>query len=349
METKTKKSRSARVMRFLGRAVPAVFAATVLVACGGGGGGGGGDRGAAAPQPCDSQNSRGPGFALGSCAATATNVFQPVESDVVINGTDAYTMTLDFPSDLSSLDGTTGFTAANKPPELRNIIGELRGQAYENPAQPTAQLTPPYVALTDFFQARDRVSGGVVLSLQFAGFGTWEKFAGSGLAAFNEGYLGTWYASRPGAGTVTNQAPTIAGVYEGFVAGVIGDDGTRTPRVLNGRFGFSAPITLEVNAGGTIASATLGALSISFQEAGSSTLRTAQLALNTITFGASSVPPVAAGTVSSAAGAEASSSGVYQADYFGISGNLGEEIAGRLRFTTSNGLVAVGAFGAVRQ
>ncbi|HEY0878593.1 MAG TPA: hypothetical protein VGE10_09090 [Zeimonas sp.] len=341
MESNSKKSRNARVLSFLGRVAPAFLAAAVLAACGGGGGGGGGR--SSAPEPCDSQTSRGEDFALGSCAATTTNVFQPVTSNVVVNGTDSYTLTLDFPADLDALDTTAGFTAANKPPsDLRNIIGKLRGQAYENPVQP-GDLTPPYVAITDFFETSDFETTTALPSMQYASFGTWEKFAGSGINGFNEGYLGTWFAKRPG--SVVNTPPGTAATYEGRVVGVIGDDGERE-RVLNGRFGFSGPITIQV-AAGAITSATLGTLTISFQQAGA-TLEVADLALNAVTFGASSAPPALTGTVSSAAGSEASSTGTYEAQYFGA-GQPGAEIAGRLRFRTSNGLIAVGSFGAIRQ
>ncbi len=332
-------------MRFIGRAAPVVLAAGVLAACGGGGGGSGG--GPAPAQPCDSQTSRGDGFAIGSCAATTTNVFQPIDAKVVVNGVDAYTLELVFPSDLSSLNESgVPFLAANQPPdELRNIIGITQGQAYENPAQ-GSEILPPYVAITDFFQARNYVNKQPRPSLQYASFGTWEKFAGTGPAGFNEGYLGIWYAERPG--PVVFNAPDQAPTYAGTVVGIVGD-GPGEPKAIGGRYGFSAPITVHV-ANGRITDAQLGDLTISWQTPGA-TLETRELAMNPVVFGASSQPPgLLTGTVSSLGGNEASiASGVYEARYFGVVGDFGRDLAGRLRFTTSNGLVGVASFGAVRQ
>ncbi len=346
VESNSKKSPAIRALRFLGRAVPAALLAGALAACGGGGGGGGG--GSQAPEPCDSQNSRGEGFALGSCAATSTNVFQPIEANVVVNGTDSYTLTLGFPADLAPLGGTTGFTATNRPPsELRNIIGVLQGQAYEDPAQ-GQNLTPPYVAITDFFRAADFETDTPLPEFRFASFGTWEKFAGSGLDGFNEGYLGIWFAERPGPPNVVPNAPTVAGSYSGRVVGLVGD-GPGEPKAIGGRFGFSAPITIQV-AGGRITEAQLGELTISSQPAGGS-LTASNLAMNPVVFRESSLPPgPLIGALASGGGNEATiTSGEYEARFFGIAGEQGAEIAGRFRFTTSNGLFGVASFGAIRQ
>ncbi len=350
MESNTKKSPGARVIRFLGRTLPAVAFAAVLAACGGGGGGGGGGR--APAQPCDSETPRGggDGFALGSCAATSTNVFQPIETTVVVSGVDAYRLTLVFPGDLAGLGGTTDFTAAHKPPTaLRNIIGVLEGQAYESPAQ-GANINPPYVAITDFFQASNFETNTPLESLQFASFGTWEKFAGSGQAGFNEGYLGIWYAQRPGA--IEFHPPTLAGTYLGRVSGLVGS-GPGEPKAIPGRFGFSAPITLQVAPGGQISSAQLGELTISSQPVGG-TLVVEELALHPVVFDPSTAPPgLMTGAVTSTTGGQAGdasiSSGSYEARYFGIAGQHGQEIAGRFRFTASNGIVGVASFGAIRQ
>lgn len=346
MESNSKKSKGARAVRFLGRALPAVVLAGVLAACGGGGGGGGG-RGPAPAEPCDSQTSRGDGFALGSCAATTTNVFQPIDASVVVNGIDAYTLSLAFPADLSGHSGSTSFAAEHKPPSaLRNIIGILEGQAYENPKQGN-DINPPYVAITDFFQARNFETDTPLPSLQFASFGTWEKFAGSGPAGFNEGYLGIWYAERPQPPDIVDSAPTD-GSYAGRVAGLVGA-GPGDAKAIPGRFGFSAPIALQVM-GGRIMSAQLGDLTISSQPAGGSLLAE-DLALNPVVFGESTaLPGLLKGAVTSDPGGEASiTSGDYEARYFGIAGSFGQEIAGRFRFTTSNGIVGVASFGAMRQ
>ncbi len=345
MEDKSKKSGNARLMRLLGRAVPAVLAAGVLAACGGGGGGGDDDRGPSA-QPCNSQTSRGEGFAIGSCAATTTNVFQPIDAKVVVNGVDAYTLTLVFPSDLSSLDSVTGFTSTNKPPDaLRNIIGIMQGQAYENPMT-GKDIVPPYVAITDFFQATNYEDKKSQPSTQYVSFGTWEKFAGSGVEGFNEGYLGIWYAQR--SGVVIRTAPGD-GTYDGRVVGIVGD-GPGEPKAIGGRFGFSAPIVLQV-AGGRITGAQLGDFTRSFQLAGGS-LTVDELALNPVVFEASTTAPpgVMTGTVTSTGGSEASiRSGTYQAEYFGILGDPGREIGGRFRFTMSNSVIGVASFGAIRR
>lgn len=340
-------------MRFLGRSLPAVALAGVLAACGGGGGGGGGG-GPAPAQPCDSQTSRGDGFALGSCAATITNVFQPIEAEVLVGaGTDSYTLTLISPA-LPQLQGSTPFTSELRPPdELRNIIGVIQGQAYENPKQ-GAQAVPPYIALTDFFQARQceklkfnnqNIVGDcntVLPIFDFARFGTWERFDGSGIDGFNEGYLGIWYSPVSAAVRFDIAAPPSE--YQGRVVGLLGD-GPGDVKAVGGRYGFSAPITIEV-AGGRIQSAQLGALTISWLPTRES-LRWAELALNAVEFQPSSNAPLLTGAVVSAAGSEHSIvSGDYEARFLGVTGNPNVEIAGRFRFTASNGVVVVASFAA---
>lgn len=300
-------------------------------------------------QPCNSQTSRGEGFAIGSCAATTTNVFQPIESTVAVKGIDAYTLTLVFPADLSSLDSVTDFTSANKPPdELRNIIGVMQGQAYENPMT-GKNLLPPYVAITDFFQATNYENKQAQPPLQYASFGTWEKFAGAGLEGFNEGYLGVWYAERPAPPVIVPDEPLVAATYEGRAVGIVGVAGASAPdflKQIGGRFGFSAPITIQVS-GGRIQSARLNDLTISWQQAGA-TLNVAELDLNPVVFGDSTTPPgLLTGTVAS--DPAGSISGKYEARYFGIASDHAKEIAGRFRFTTSSGLVGVASFGAIRQ
>ncbi len=342
MESNSKKSQGMRAVRFLGRAVPAVLFAGVLAACGGGGGGGGGG-GQPPPQPCDSQTSRGDGFALGSCAATSTNVFQPILADVTVNGVDAYTLTLDFPAELSSLDDVVPFTSANRPSDAltRNIIGVLEGHAFEE-----NQGVPPYVAIVDFFEAFNLASGRIQLpTLNFVSFGMWEKFPG---ADFNEGYFGVWFAERPAASTVVGNEPDSA-TFTGRVIGIVGP-GPSEPKALNGRFGFSASIALEV-AGGRIIRAELGELTGSSQPEGGPR-EEFHLAVHPVVFSDSTVPPAMTGTVTSEIGihpGDASiSTGVYEARYFGIAGDHGKEIAGRFRFTTTSGLVGVASFAAIR-
>lgn len=341
-----------RPRRILLAALPAIVAA--LAGCGGGS-----DRHhrplpPPPPAPCVSQASQGEGFAIGSCGRTATNVFQPIDAVVAVpTPVDSYRLALAFPAALpgpggANLDGTTDFTAANRAPDARNVVGVLRGQAYENPPQ-TVSLNPPYVALTDFFTSREYTAlpaSAPVLMLTYASFGTWEKFAGTD---FDEGYFGSWYAGRPQSSS--NLGPTTSGQYSGQVVGIIAPEAPAAQSALNGRFGFSGPITIDVGATG-ILSATIGQLKVTFRRAGDTDLSEDELALRSIALAQSvgTAPATLTGTLHDGGGGlpgDASvASGAYEARFFGAPAHLGEEIAGRFRFRTSDGLVAVGSFGA---
>lgn len=340
-----------RRCRILCAAFPAIIA-VALAGCGGGSG----DPRPPIPPPvaCASQTSQGDGFAIGSCGRTFTNVFQPIDATVQIPlEADSYRLTLTFPAALpgpggTSLDGTTDFTAANRAPGIRDVVGVLRGQAYEEPPQPGA-LQPPYVALTDFSTSREHtaaITGTPLLQLTFASFGTWERFAGTD---FDEGYLGGWYAARPQSSS--NLGPTTSVQYGGQVVGIIAPGGPAAQTVLNGRFGFSGPITIEVGAIGVL-SATIGQLKVTHRSAGDTGIVEDDLALRSIALGQSvgTAPATLTGTLQDGGGGVPGDAfvtdGVYEARFFGAPARLGEEIGGLLRFRTSNGLVAVGSFGA---
>lgn len=351
MKATASNSLAQRPRRVLLAALPAIVAA-VLAGCGGGSSSG--HHRVPPPPPCISQASQGDGFAIGSCGRTVTNVFQPIDTAVAVPAdVDSYALTLVFPATLTgpggtSLDGTTDFTAANKAPEVRNVVGVLRGQAYENPAQP-GSLNPPYVALTDFFTSREHTAAPAsapLLMLTYASFGTWEKFAGTD---FDEGYLGGWYSGRPQ--STSNLAPTTGVQYSGQVVGIIAPESPAAQSALNGRFGFSGPITIDVGAA-SILSATIGQLKVTFRLAGDTNLSEDELALRAIGLGPSvgAAPAMLEGTLHDGGGGQPGdasvASGAYEARFFGAPGHQGEEIAGRFRFRTSNGLVAVGSFGA---
>lgn len=360
MDTKTNKHRFLRAARRIRTPLSILLLGGVLAACGGGGGGGGGG-GPPPPQPCQSQTSQGTGFALGSCAATLTNVFQPIEATVnvisVTSNAESYTLALDFPAALQSLDSNTIFGAGNRPPDsVRNIIGILRGQAFENPFNPT--LTAPYVAITEFFQSWDFQAPAAAPPrrvLSHVNFGTWEKVTGSGTteAAFNEAYFGAWFSPRT-AGTTVNTWPTDPpATYTGEVVGIIGPDGSSsTPVLFGGRFGFSAPITISVDGNG-ITTGTIGQITVTFQTQANADLSRQDLNIKPIAFSTSlgASPGTMTGTLTTGAGAGAgvvAGTGVYEARHFGIAGQFGIEIGGRVRFRTDDGSIAVGAFGARR-
>lgn len=347
-------------MRSIGRIVPAVLSAFLLAACGGGGsgsgtgsGGGDGSDGSGSAIPCEAQFSQGDGYAIGSCLATLTNVFQPVVADVTVQNA-GYILTLHAPASLPkvAVDPVAFTMAANQTPDAReqNMIGVLKGQAYESPLR--QKLEPPYIALVDFVHSLDYKSGDVVLDLTYASFGTWEQFPGTGPeGGFNEGYLGVWYAPRPKA--TSSLPPNETAEYRGQVAGIIATDGSgRALSDYGGRFGFSSPIDLRVDAQG-IASAETGDFTITFKRAPDSDLEEAEVQVKPVVFVRSVGLPGdrVSGGLSEGRGQPGDAgitSGQYEARFFGAQGHDGDEIAGLIRFTTKNGLVAVGAFGASR-
>lgn len=352
-----------RVFRFLRTAAAVLVTAGGLAACGGGSSGGvntGGGGGGGNAAPCLSTQGGGSGFALGSCLSTQTSVFQPVTASVVVNAAsvvdfpsqDGYTLSLLFPSGLQSqqsLDGTTGFTMANQPPASdRNIVGVLRGQAYESPLH--TELTPPYVALTDFHRnwsfATEPSSNPPLLAMSHASFGTWEKFPNS---TTNDGFLGVWYAPRDLSNNATWPAGPADIVYEGRAVGVIAPTGSTG--ALTQPFGFSGHVLITVDGGtGRIKSGQLDGMQISYRT--SSGLAVADPGIKTIALstGTGTSPNPTTGTLSTAAGGTGANlvSGDYEAKFFAPLGDPGAELAGQMRFTTDSGLVGVASFGAVR-
>lgn len=356
------KPKRSRVRRPLHAAVVALVAAAGLGACGGGssldiGNGGGG-----VPPACLSTQGGGSGYALGTCFPTATSVFQPVIAGVQVNpasvptypSLDAYTLSLVFPAELQaqqSLDGVTDFVSTDQPStDGRDIVGLLRGQAYERDSDTsTATLTPPYVALTDFHRPWDyRVdpaSTDPLIAMTYASFGTWEKFA---TAAFDESFLGVWYAPRGLANDANWPSSPGGREYAGHAVGIVAPGGPGAS--LTQVYGFSAPITIVVDGNGRIVDGQLGDSTISYNSG--SGLETSIVPVKPILLSVADgdTPGLASGTVSTTAtGTGADAAGEYEAGFFGLSGAAGAELAGRLRFTTSTGLVGVASFGTVLQ
>jgi len=335
----------------VGRIAACVLALASLASCGG-------DStapvaGVPAPLNCASTvGGGGDGYALGSCGTTATNVFQPVQETVVVGGVDSYVLALDFPPDLpQSLDEPgVAFLATDKVLDASHeVFGALRGQAYASPD--VAASPPPYVVLTDFHRSWSVLAPDTdppAQELARASYGTWEKFAVPGNPA--EGYAGAWYGKRsdpvvPGWPTGANRS------YAGNVVGVIGPDGSPGAG-LDRLVRFSATLALSVDGAGSISAGQMGALAISFVPPGQTVPVVETLPIDTIRLEQSSgaTPGTLFGSLQSAPGPGADlRSGAFEARYFGALADPGVEIAGRVRFTTANGLVAVAAFGAQRQ
>ncbi len=343
--------------RFAHAAMAALMAGS-LAACGGGSSGGvdvGGGGGGTQP-PCVSTQGGGSGFALGSCLATHTSVFQPIVAGVQVNaasvpGQDGFVLSLSFPAALASMDeAAIGFTAANQPPsDERNIVGVLRGQAYESPLN--AQLTPPYVALTDFHRnwtyTANPVTDTPLLQMSHASFGTWEKFPGS---TTNDGFLGVWYAPRDLANDYT--WPSGAATYLGVAVGVIAPDGS-SGAALDQPYGFSAQVSITVDGTGRIAGGQLDSMKIRYRSGGGWAV--ADILIRPILLspgvGPSAPASTTTGTLSTVpAGTDMNlTGGDYQANYIAFASPQGAELAGQLRFRTDRGLVGIASFGTVRQ
>lgn len=361
MEYKSKKSRNARVMRLLGRVVPAVLAAGVLAACGGGGGGGGG--GTAAPKECDSTKpATESGFAVGTCEATGVTTLRSLESRVVVLG-GGYNLTIEPSGEVQQV--IAAFTAANLSPLIpggdgvlryRTILGGLSGVAYEESPNPIGrELKPPFVALIDFHDAwqwsSSTTRGAQVLSLQSVSFGTWDRVLKDG-----EGYFGVWYSGRPDATDTDRPAANVA--FGGSAVGVLGAT-TETsfsrlslsPSVdpyfsKNGTArGYSADVKLEIS--GQTLSGTLSRFVVSVADQSGDIVKTAPFEMKAISIQSATAPPsgVIAGTLSSSE--IAPGTGKFEATFYGKNGNpASKEIGGRFQFQTTDGLVAVGSFGA---
>lgn len=302
-----------------------------------------------APVACDSASaSSADGFAIGMCASTKTAVFVDVDSAVAIK-TDGYTLTLQFPTALQANSVITDFTAQNltEPAWGRNLLGALRGVAYENPLNQVLQA--PYAALTDFHDPCCYLDNPPWLPphLKYAGFGSWEQVPSN-----VEGFVGAWY-ERPSA-SVTWQWPIGAAdrVYRGYVVGAIGpDEDGAAYSYLDRLRTFSAPIQVTVDGSGRIVSGQIGMISMLWYFDAQGIPKFEELPLDPIDLvpaGTEISPNAQAGALASAGGANPdvdASSSRFEARFFGMSGDIGFELAGRLRFRTSNGLIAVGSFG----
>jgi len=279
------------------------------------------------------------------CASTATSVFVDVGSAVQIPlPTDSYILTLNFPAALDANDGPTGFTAANltAPEWGRNVLGALQGVSYENPLN--TMLSAPYVALTDFHSPTAYLYNPPWLppQLQYVRFGTWEKVPIS-----TEGFVGPWY--EPISENVKNFWPSGTNRrYLGYIVGAIGPDEDGSAALGHLR-SFSAPIEIQVDgSSGRIASAQIGTMVMPYYD--SNLLKFDVLRVDPVSLqqsGTDTVDMALTGSMISAAGPDADLvDGRFEAKYFGVSGDYSYELAGRFRFRTSNGLIAIGSFGA---
>jgi len=366
VEYKSKKSGKARLMRFLGRAVPAVLGAVVLSACGGGGGGGGGGSGPA-PKACEATKPNNEtGFAVGTCEETGVTVLRNIQSHVrVLSG--GYNLVIQPSGEVQQVD--EAFTSANLSPLIaggdgvlryRTILGALSGVAYEvSPNAIDQEIKPPFVAVIDFQQAWNWTSstsrGPQVLDLSAVSFGTWDRAITTG-----EGYFGVWYAQRPNA--TDTSPPTSQTHFAGRSVGILGAT-TETsfarlslapsvdPYFAKGGTGRGYSANVEFTIAGQTLSGTLSAFVVSVANEAGQIVSTAPFEMRTISFQSTNVPP-AGGVDSPIVGTLSSSeivpgTGTFEATFFGLPGNASsKEIGGRFQFQTTDGLVAVGSFGA---
>ena len=328
-----------------------LFLVGALAACGGGS-----STGATivpAPVACDSASaSSADGFAIGMCASTKTAVFVNVDNAVAITApADGYRLTLLFPDvlGLKANDGTTDFTGLNLTPSAwgRNVLGALRGVAYESPLNEVLQA--PYTALTDFHNPCCYLDNPpwVPPLLNYVGFGSWEKVPTS-----NEGFVGAWYERT--SASVSWQWPNTGAVrvYQGYVVGTIGpDEDGAAYSYLDRLRSFSAPIEVTVDGFGRIVTGRIRTISMLAYFDAQGIPKFDELPLDPIDLvpaGTEISPNAQTGTLASAGGANAdvdASTSRFEARFFGMPGNFGFELAGRLRFRTSSGLIAVATFG----
>lgn len=343
-----------RTMRRVARsAVAAMLMVAGLAACGGGSSVG---TTPITPVPiaCASSTlSSADGYAIGACASTKTGVFLDVTGSVAIPApVDSYILTLLFPTALQAYDGSTAFTSANLASIYgRDVLGALQGSAYEDPL--TAAGLPPYTALTDFHNPCCYHANALwpAPQLQYVGYGTWEKAPGSA-----EGFVGVWYGSGAGTTTVVNTRPTSATnrVYRGYAVGMIGpDEDAGVASYLDTLRSFSAPIEIVVDGTGHVVSGTIGTMLMFDGYDTSSTPPTVQTL--TLPIAPMDLAPTGStidtdsGSLGSAGGTGATvdtASSRFESKFFGVQGKVGNELAGRLRFRTSNGLITVASFGA---
>lgn len=324
----------------------ALLLAVGVAACGGGSATGH-VPGVPVPPACDSAASSSPdGFAIGMCVPTKTGVFLSVEGAVGIpQPVDSYDLTLAFPVALHPLDSVIAFTADNRTPSVyeRDILGALQGSAYEEPLR--SGLTAPYAALTDFGSAccYKVAAPWQPPQLKYAGYGTWEKVPNQ-----VEGFVGPWYAATPN--SLTSQWPLdrASGSFRGFAVGAVGPDeagGGYLDRLRS----FSAPIEIRVDGVGQIVSGHLGTIVMPYYTGTPGTLAFETLPLDPLDLSKSSgvSPGKLTGSLTSVDRIDPDlDGGAFEARYFGRPGEVGLELAGRLRFRTTSGLIAIGSFGA---
>jgi len=344
-------------MRFIGRAVPAILAVAALAGCGGGGGGDGGDR-HAAPKDCLSTKGGGSGYALGTCADqnhhTIAHVFQPIDSLVEVRSTSGvitgYYLQLTVPSHLSPALSETAFEfgPGNRTPLIkggshreRSILGLLEGAAYEGPEAPTSKLAFPYWSIADFSQAAPLDLRAQAKPLQYVNFGIWERFP---TADPDEGYMGVWFAERDG--LIKSDGPATTVDFVGNAVGIVGSDLATAAQPV--REGLSARVTIQANGTG-ILGGQISSLFVSRAAVDGTLATTEEIRIDPIVLGPSiDTMGKLKGSLTTTPGPDRGildGSGEYEARFFSKDGQVEREIAGQIRFATSDGLLVVGAFG----
>lgn len=321
-----------------------IAASLVLAGCGGGS-----SIGDVTPQPvvrCTALDGGGSGFSLGVCTnpttLVATSAFQPIEATVLPGADSSYALTLTAPAKILSVAFGPGDETDSG---VRDIIGAVRGTAYEKDADPSKPDSlilpvPPYTALVDFRNSWDAVADPEVLLLQleFANFGYWEQFTDK---AADGGFFGGWYSKRTET-AVTNDRPSGQTAYSGFAVGVLSpaEPGARS-------YGFSATVNVVGDNNG-VQSGEIKAMKISYRDSANK-LIILDVPLNDLVF-AEPVNDLAGQAATTdllvSTGSEVVPVGRVEARFFGSTTSQGAEIAGRLRFQTADGMRGVGAFGA---
>lgn len=341
MRLSTAKASGARGMFLL-----PIAASLVLAGCGGGSSTS--DVPPPPPVVCTATDNGAAGFALGVCADTVTAVFQPVEATVIPTDAPSYALSLTAPATLAQIT----LNSSNRlPVGTRDIVGELRGEAYEADSDASlTSLVPPYVALIDFRRAWNYLTASpltdantVVAPLEFASFGVWERFA---TASFADGYFGGWYAARPGADAL-DARPTVVRQYSGVAVGVLSP--AEPGGTYSRSYGFSATVSISADNNG-IQSGAISDVKISYGPQDALVVEPVALKVLSLTnpINLAGQPSTASLVTSTGSGADAT--GFVEARFLGSTSgspsSQGKEIAGRFRFQTADGkLLGVGAFG----
>lgn len=340
MRLSTAKASGARGMFLL-----PIAASLVLAGCGGGSSTS--DVPPPPPVVCTATDNGAAGFALGVCADTVTAVFQPVEATVIPTDAPSYALSLTAPATLAQIT----LNSSNRlPVGTRDIVGELRGEAYE--ADSDASLTtlvPPYVALIDFrrawyFEDSPAADPTIVPPLEFASFGVWERFA---TASFADGYFGGWYAARPGADAL-DERPTTTLQYSGVAVGVLSP--AEPGGTYSRSYGFSAKVTVSANNNGILSGA-ISDVKISYGPQNALVVETVPLKVLSFSSPLNPAGQPSTATLVSSTGTGAEATGAVEARFLGSTSGSpaseGKEIAGRFRFQTTDGsrFIGVGSFG----